>query len=88
MKIKDGYHLREVGGVNVVVAIGEAARDFHGIANLNDTGAFLFKALKDGATAEALADALTEAFEVERDVAARDVTAFLTELQHAGMLAD
>ena len=45
MKIKEGYILRNVAGSFVVVPIGEAASEFNGMMNLNDTGAFLFEKL-------------------------------------------
>ena len=43
MKIKNGFIVREVGGENVVVPVGEMSKVFHGMINLNETGAFLWK---------------------------------------------
>ena len=43
MKIKKGFVLRVVGGENVVVPVGEMSKVFHGMINLNDTGAFMWK---------------------------------------------
>ena len=88
MKIKQGFMLREVGGISVVVAIGEAAQQFHGIANLNETGAFLFRALQKDMEIDELVRQLTEAFDVPAETAAADVNAFLQGLRDAGMLDD
>ena len=88
MKIKPGFMLREVGGVSVVVAIGVAAQQFHGIANLNATGAFLFRELSADASADTLVKRLTEEFDVSAEVAATDLEAFLQGLRNAGMLED
>ena len=54
MKIKDGFLLRKVGGQNVVVALGEASRDFNGMIRLNDTGVFLWQQLQQDVTEEQL----------------------------------
>ena len=47
MKIKNGFILRNVSDAYVVVAVGEAAKDFNGMITLNETGAFLWKTLAD-----------------------------------------
>jgi hypothetical protein len=52
MKIKKGFMLRKVAGENVVVAIGEASKSLNGMIKLNDTGAFVWNLLKDGASKE------------------------------------
>ena len=44
MKIKKGFVLRVVGGENVVVPVGAMSKVFHGMINLNETGAFIFRA--------------------------------------------
>ena len=43
MKIKKGFVLRVVGGEHVVVPVGEMSKQFHGMINLNETGAFLWR---------------------------------------------
>ena len=48
MKTKSGFMLRQVGGKNVVVAVGKAAEDFNGLITLNSTGAFLWEQLSHG----------------------------------------
>jgi hypothetical protein len=53
---------------------------------VNRTGAVLWPLLARGTTAEELAEAVTEAFEVERDVAERDVDAFLLMLREHDLL--
>ena len=42
MKIKNGFVVRSVGGENVVVPVGEMSKKFHGMINLNETGALLW----------------------------------------------
>ena len=77
MKIKNGLKLREVGGVNIVVAVGEMASKFKGVVRLNATGTFLWKILESGADESALISALLEKYDVDEATAKADVAAFL-----------
>jgi hypothetical protein len=86
MKIKQGFILREVAGNFIVVAVGNAVKEFNGVINLNETGAYLWKKLQDGADEEGLVKALLEEYEVEEDLARKDVKAFVEKLQGAKLL--
>ncbi len=86
MKIKQGFILREVAGNYIVVAVGNAVKDFNGVINLNETGAYLWKKLQDGADEEGLVKALLEEYEVEEDLARKDVKTFVEKLQGAKLL--
>lgn len=87
MKIKDGFILREVAGSYLVVAVGARVKDFNGMVNLNETGAFLWKLLEKGAEKEEMTEALLKEYDVQKEVAAADVNAFTTKLAEAGLLA-
>ena len=86
MKIKQGFILREVAGNYIVVAVGSAVKEFNGVINLNETGAYLWKKLQDGADEEGLVKALLEEYEVEEELARKDVKAFVEKLQGAKLL--
>lgn len=86
MKIKKGFLLREVDGTAIVVAVGAAAREFNGMITLNSVGAFLWREIDKGATEESLVEALLSEYEVEKDVAAKDVAAFVDKMRKAGIL--
>mgnify|MGYP000709520331 CR=1 FL=1 len=43
MKIREGFILREVAGVFAAVPVEGESRQFHGMIQLNETGAFLWK---------------------------------------------
>ena len=74
MKIKKGFVLRAVGGENVVVPVGEMSKQFHGMINLNETGAFLWRFFTEEHTPEEAVVALckeyaaTDKGQVETDV--------------------
>lgn len=86
MKIKDGFVLREVAGSYIVVAVGEAVKNFNGIINLNETGAFLWKILESGATKEELVAKLLEEYDVDEKTAAEDVGKFINKLSEAKLV--
>ncbi|MCI5730005.1 MAG: PqqD family protein [Eubacterium sp.] len=81
MKIKEGFMLREVAGSYVVVAVGKRSEQFNGMVNLNETGAFLWKLVEQGASRDELLNSLLEAYEVEREKAEQDVDKFISILQ-------
>ncbi len=86
MKIKDGFILREVAGNYIVVAVGDAVKNFNGVINLNETGAFLWKELVKGCDEDALLAALLAEYDVDEEIAKTDVKAFITKLTEAGLI--
>lgn len=76
MKIKKGFVLRKVGGESVVVPVGEMSKKFHGMINLNETGAFLWTFFSEEYTIDEGVAALLAEYEVEEDVARTDVENF------------
>lgn len=86
MKIKQGFILREVADSFLVVAVGDAVKQFNGVINLNETGAFLWRLLEKGATEEELKVALLNEYDVDGETAARDIKAFLEKLENANLV--
>ncbi len=86
MKIKKGFVLRVVGGQNVVVPVGALCKVFHGMINLNETGAFLWKFFNEDHTEEEAVKALCSEYEVDEERAATDVNKFITTLKSNGFI--
>ena len=84
MKIKKGFVLRVVGGENVVVPVGAMSKVFHGMINLNDTGAFMWKFFSEEHTLEEGVAALCAEYGVEEERARNDVQKFMTTVQENG----
>ncbi len=84
MKIKKGFVLRVVGGENVVVPVGALCKTFHGMINLNETGAFLWKFFSEEHSAEEAVDALCAEYIVEKERASIDVEKFMSVIQNNG----
>ena len=77
MKIKKGFVLRAVGGEHVVVPVGEMSKKFHGMINLNETGAFLWRFFSEDHTVEEAIAALCNEYEADRGQVETDVTRFV-----------
>ncbi|MBQ8495276.1 MAG: PqqD family protein [Clostridia bacterium] len=89
MKTKAGFMRRKLGTQEVVVAVGEASKQFSGIIRLNETGAFLWDLLASGDRTEAeLVDALLAEYDVSRELATADVAKFVATIRAEGMLDD
>lgn len=86
MKIKKGFILRVVGGENVVVPVGALSKTFHGMINLNETGAFMWKFFTEEHTVEEAVDALCAEYDVDRERAALDVQKFADVLTQNGFV--
>ena len=80
MKIPDGFIIREVAGNHIAVATGEASKKFNCMITVNGSGKILFETLQKGAERNELVDVLLNTYEVQRDVAERDVDKFIAKL--------
>ena len=88
MKIREGFVVRKVAGVNVVISLETRVDDNNSVIQLNDTGLLLWEQLADGAEKDALVQTLLDTYEVTEDVARRDVDAFVKLLESAGVFED
>lgn len=87
MKIKEGFMLREVASQTMVVAIGEASKEFNGIIRLNPTGKFLWEKLKNESTVEELTSAMISEYDIDEATAKEDIISFIDTLKGANLLA-
>lgn len=87
MKIKDGFVLKNVAEVTVVVPAGAAALDFNGMITLNETGSFLWELLKNETTEEELLKAMLAEYEVDEATARAGIEKFVKRLSEEGLLA-
>ncbi len=86
MKINEDFILRKVADSYVVVPVNKMTLDFNGIINLNETGAFLFEILQNGATLEELKEKLLAEYEVSPETAQQDIEIFINKVKDAGIL--
>lgn len=87
MQINKDFTIQKVGEQYIAVPVGETSKHFHGMVRLNETGAFLWRALAEkDMTEEALVDALLSEYDVSREIAARDVHRIVTALSENGII--
>lgn len=86
MKVKEGYVMREVAGKTVVIAVGDASREFHGMIHLNSTGKCIWEGAAKGLEKEEIVKSLTEQYQVDAKTAERDVEKMLQKMAEAGVL--
>lgn len=87
VKIKDGFVLRQVAGQGVVIATGEASKEFSGMVKLNGTGSFIWEKVAEGLDEDAIAKALTAEYDATPEKAASDVASFVAKMRENGFLA-
>ena len=89
MKIKNGFELRVVCGEAIVVAHGLENIDFSKIINLNESAAYLWRAVEGkDFDAPMLAQLLTEEYEVDPETALSDATKMMEDWREAGLVED
>lgn len=86
MKIKEDFILRKVADTYVVVPVNSMTLDFNGIINLNETGAFLFELLQNGATKDELLAKMLGEYDVSQQKASDDIDIFIEKVKEADIL--
>lgn len=77
MKIKSNFVVCKLGEEDIAVSVGEQSEAFHGMIKLNETGAFLWKLFQTEHSEQDAVDALCAEYEVEEEIARRDVQKFI-----------
>ena len=86
MKIREGFILRQVLDIYAVIGVGSEAYMPNRIMSVNETGAFLWHMLENGAEKQEMIDALLREYETDPQTAEKDVDAFLKEMQDKGLI--
>ena len=87
MKIKKGFELRTVCKENIIVAFGEENIEFSKVISLNESAALMWCAvLGKDFSAEDMADALMQEYEVDRETALKDAQAMLQQWLEVGLI--
>lgn len=86
MKLHPDYLTHMSGDEQVIVATGDSAKRFCGIAKGNETTAVIVDCLKEETSREAIIQALMTKYEVERAIVEEDVDMVLGKLEQIGAL--
>ena len=86
MTIKEGFVLRTICGQNVVSGEGTSQVNFSKLVSLNETAAYLFKAVQGREfTAETRANLLLDEYEVDRETALKDAESLCAQWKEIGI---
>ena len=88
MRIKDNYVLRQVADTWCVLPLAEETLNLNGMLTLNDSGAFLWRALEKGGSKEELVEAMLNEYDVTSEQAEADIEEFLDKLRNVGCLQE
>ena len=87
MRTKKGFVLRSLGKEFILVAEGLEAVDANQLISMNESAAFLWKAVQDkDFDAETLINLLMEEYGIERNVAEADVAPLLQTWKSAELI--
>ncbi len=86
MKIKSDYLLRNIAEEWIVIPRGENALHFSATIVLNETGAYLWRRLKEHHMVDELIDDIRSEYGIDRETAERDVNAFIERLKEEGVV--
>ena len=86
MKIREGFILRKIGDDIIVVPVGKASADFHGMIKLNNTAADIWKCIAEGKGEDEIVATLLDKYDVSDDDARKAVKATIDTLNKAGVL--
>jgi len=86
MRVDQNFVLRKIRDAYIIVPLGEAIKKANGIMVLNETGAYIFEALREEKDMEELVSCIMKEYDVPLDVAKSDASDFLEELKTYGIL--
>ena len=86
MKRIKKYIKRNIAGEIVLVPAGQTAEDFNGMITLTESGDFIWEHLEHAQDFNHLVELILEEYDVDKETAAHDASAFLMQLLRAGMI--
>ena len=78
---------RDIAGESIIVPIKGHVGDLEGVFTLNEVGAVIWRLMDGQKTVRQLMEAVRDEYEVEAEVAEKDVADFLRCLEDAGLIS-
>ena len=88
MKLKAKYILRTVADKTVAIAIEQGNKETDGVITLNETGAFIFTRINNGADFNSIVEDFLKEYELTPAEAEKAVRDFVEYLTNADLLED
>ena len=86
MKLNENYILKTVAGMPVVVPVGNAVENIHGMITLNGPAEIIWKALEEGKSYEEIVALIKREYDAPEDVIKTDLDAFIEKLKNYKIL--
>lgn len=86
MRRKETFLLETIGDGNVLVPLGAQVVDLNGVVVLNTTARYIWEMLAEDRSAEELAAAIVDKFDIDLETARADVEMFAVEIARIGLL--
>ena len=88
MKIKEGFVTQALGEKTIVVSTGELSKTFHGMIELNRTGADIWNWVAEGLSEEQIIEKFAKEYGISLEKARGDVQRLIKHMEMAGILED
>lgn len=86
MKLKSDFISQIVSDSHILVPVGKASDNFHGIVRSNDTAGFIIECLKQETTEQEIVKKMLETYDVDSERAATGVRMVIEKLKDVGAL--
>lgn len=88
MKLKYEFETTELGDEIIAVPVGDNARNFSGVINLNASAAAILKLLREDTTVEQIVSALLEEYEGTKEEITAYVEKVINKLRAEDLLSE
>ena len=86
MKLNENYILKTVAGMPVVVPVGDAVNNIHGMIALNGPAETIWQSLEKGENYDEIVAAVKAEYDAPEDIIKKDLDAFLEKLKNYNIL--
>lgn len=84
--LNKNYILKNIAGSAVVLPVGDAAKGFNGMINLNESAEFIWHCLEKDETRDEILKNLKSEYNAPEEVLAKDLDDFLSLLKEKNIL--
>lgn len=87
MKLRYKFIYQPVGDVTLAIAVGEDAKDYNGIVNLNETGIEIMKYFENDMTVDEVVGRLQQEYDADEPTLRKAVEEIVKKLEKDNLLA-
>ena len=88
MPISKNFIFKAVAGEYMIIPLSGGTVDMTKSFNINETGAFIYKGLDQGKTAEEIAEDMAKEYDAPKDELLKDINEFIEILKKKGIYND